>query len=75
MKLGIPTSLVETLPEVITQPQAAARDLLISTGYDEVKTAGIPIKLSGTPGVIHRQAPMLGEDNAAYFQSAAVADV
>jgi crotonobetainyl-CoA:carnitine CoA-transferase CaiB-like acyl-CoA transferase len=74
MQLGIPTSLVETLPEVIEQPQAAARELVIATGYDDVKIAGIPIKLSGTPGTIRRQAPMLGADNATYCQPAALAE-
>jgi crotonobetainyl-CoA:carnitine CoA-transferase CaiB-like acyl-CoA transferase len=73
MQLGIPTSLVETLPEVIAQPQAAARELVIATGYDDVKIAGIPIKLSGTPGAIRRQAPPLGGDNATYFQPAELA--
>jgi crotonobetainyl-CoA:carnitine CoA-transferase CaiB-like acyl-CoA transferase len=75
MKLGIPTSLVETLPEVIAQPQAAARDLVIPTGYDQVKVAGIPIKLSKTPGTIRRQAPKLGGDNATYIKPAATAEV
>jgi crotonobetainyl-CoA:carnitine CoA-transferase CaiB-like acyl-CoA transferase len=46
---------------------------VIETGYDEVKIAGIPIKLSGTPGTIRRQAPMLGEDNAKYFEAAELA--
>jgi crotonobetainyl-CoA:carnitine CoA-transferase CaiB-like acyl-CoA transferase len=75
MNLGIPTSLVETLPEVIAQPQAQARELVVATGYGPVKVAGIPIKLSATPGTIRRQAPMLGEDNAAYLGSAHVAEV
>jgi crotonobetainyl-CoA:carnitine CoA-transferase CaiB-like acyl-CoA transferase len=47
----------------------------MATGYDDVKIAGIPIKLSATPGTIRRQAPMLGEDNAAYLTSAHVAEV
>jgi formyl-CoA transferase len=75
MKLGIPTSLVETLPEVIAQPQAEARELVVATGYGQVKVAGIPIKLSATPGTIRRQAPILGEDNAAYLGLAHVAEV
>jgi crotonobetainyl-CoA:carnitine CoA-transferase CaiB-like acyl-CoA transferase len=70
MKLGIPTSLIETVPEVIEHAQAVARDLVVDTGYDGVKTAGIPLKLSATPGTIHRSAPMLGADNATYFEHA-----
>jgi len=66
MKLGIPTSLVETVPEVLEHAQAAARELVISAGHGDVKIAGIPIKLSETPGTVRRRAPMLGEDNASY---------
>jgi crotonobetainyl-CoA:carnitine CoA-transferase CaiB-like acyl-CoA transferase len=74
MRLGIPTSLVETVAEVIDHPQAAARELLIETGYDAVKIAGLPIKLSRTPGTVRRSAPALGADNDVYFAPVAASE-
>jgi crotonobetainyl-CoA:carnitine CoA-transferase CaiB-like acyl-CoA transferase len=62
------------VPEVIEQPQAAARALVIDAGCDGVKTAGIPIKLSLTPGHVRRSAPKIGEDNAAYLEPVAVGE-
>ena len=63
MELLIPTSLVETIPEVLEQEQAAARDMIVATGCDGVKTGGSPIKLNNVPASIRRQAPELGADN------------
>jgi len=65
MELGIPTSLVHDLGEVLQQDQAAARDMIVDAGIAEVKTAGIPLKMSETPGQIRRAPPELGADTAA----------
>lgn len=62
-ELSIPASLVNDISEVVDQEQAAARDMVVHTGIDGVRTAGVPIKLSDTPAVIHRPPPRLGEDN------------
>jgi len=61
-RLGIPASLVEDVAEVASQEQARARNMIIDTGVNSVRTAGIPIKLMRTPGEIYRHAPSLGED-------------
>lgn len=63
MKIGIPTSLVTDIGEVLQQEQAAAREMIVSSGVDEVRIAGIPLKLRQTPGEIRRKPPRLGEDN------------
>ncbi len=60
-ELGIPASLVSTIAEVVDQDQAHARDMIVETGIDGVRTAGIPIKLSETPGAIRRPPPGLGD--------------
>jgi formyl-CoA transferase len=65
LELGIPASLVSDIPEVVEQEQAAARELIVDTGVDGVRSAGIPIKLARTPAAIRRPPPRLGEDNAA----------
>jgi crotonobetainyl-CoA:carnitine CoA-transferase CaiB-like acyl-CoA transferase len=66
LELGIPTSLVNDMSEVVAQEQAAAREMIVDTGIDGVRTAGIPIKLERTPGAIHRPPPGLGADNHAH---------
>jgi crotonobetainyl-CoA:carnitine CoA-transferase CaiB-like acyl-CoA transferase len=63
LELDIPTSEVCTIAEVVAQEHALAREMIVDTGVDTVRTAGIPIKLSRTPGTIRRPAPRLGEDN------------
>ena len=60
-ELGIPASLVSTIAEVVEQDQAHAREMIVETGIDGVRTAGIPIKLSETPGAIRRPPPALGD--------------
>ncbi|MCU1481269.1 MAG: CoA transferase [Subtercola sp.] len=65
--LGVPTSLVHTLDEVAAHPQTRARDLLVDSGVEGVKTVGIPLKLSETPGVALRPAPRLDEHRAVVF--------
>ena len=64
LELDIPTSEVCTIAEVAAQGQALAREMVVETGVGSVRTAGIPVKLSRTPGTIRRPAPTLGEDNA-----------
>jgi crotonobetainyl-CoA:carnitine CoA-transferase CaiB-like acyl-CoA transferase len=60
-ELGIPASLVSTIPEVVEQEQAHAREMIVDTGVDGVRTAGLPIKLSRTPASIRRPPPHLGD--------------
>ncbi len=63
VRLGIPVSLVETVPEVVQQPQARSREMLVVSGIGDVEYVGMPIKLHGTPGSIRRQPPDIGQDN------------
>jgi crotonobetainyl-CoA:carnitine CoA-transferase CaiB-like acyl-CoA transferase len=63
IKLSIPASLVEGIDEVINQPQIQAREMLVDSGIDNVRSGGIPIKMHGTPGSIRRRPPGVGEDN------------
>jgi crotonobetainyl-CoA:carnitine CoA-transferase CaiB-like acyl-CoA transferase len=60
---GVPASLVNDMSEVAEQEQARVREMIVDTGVDGVRTAGIPIKLEHTPGEIRRPPPRLGEDN------------
>jgi crotonobetainyl-CoA:carnitine CoA-transferase CaiB-like acyl-CoA transferase len=64
-ELDIPASEVSTIAEVAVQEQALARSMIVDTGVGSVRTAGIPVKLSRTPGAIRRPAPRLGENGDA----------
>jgi formyl-CoA transferase len=64
-ELGIPASVVNDLSQVVEQEQALAREMIVDTGIDGVRTAGIPVKLERTPGSIRRPPPQLGADTEA----------
>ena len=61
----IPNAPVNTIPELIRDPQLKARDMLIEL-TDEVigdyVASGNPMKMSLTPPVIEKTAPLLGAD-------------
>ncbi len=61
---NIPASLVMNVAEVVSQQQAAARDMIVPTGVADIVSAGIPVKLDRTPGELRRRAPKPGEHNA-----------
>lgn len=58
--LGIPASLVQTMEEVARHEHTLARELIIDSGAAGIKTVGIPIKMSRTPGVHRLPPPSLG---------------
>jgi crotonobetainyl-CoA:carnitine CoA-transferase CaiB-like acyl-CoA transferase len=62
-ELEIPATEVATIAEVAVQEQALARSMIVETGIASVRTAGVPVKLSRTPGAVRRPAPRLGEDD------------
>jgi crotonobetainyl-CoA:carnitine CoA-transferase CaiB-like acyl-CoA transferase len=64
-RLGIPASEVNTIADIAEQEQALAREMVVETGIEGVRTAGIPFKLDRTPGQIRRPPPALGADNTA----------
>lgn len=61
---GIPSGPLNTVDRVINDPQIKARDMIVETVHrvaGPVKMAGIPIKMSATPGAVEKAAPLLGE--------------
>lgn len=68
---NIPTTLVNNIGELVQQEQAAAREMLVPVGVDDIRTSGIPIKLSHTPGQIRRHPPSLGNDTESILGSLA----
>jgi formyl-CoA transferase/CoA:oxalate CoA-transferase len=60
---GIPCSPVRNLEEVVSDPQASAREMFPQAGGTRI--TGPPIKLSLTPGAVSHPAPKLGADTRA----------
>lgn len=63
-KAGVPTGKVQTLTEVFTDPQVLAQEMVIDVPHGEhgsVRMLGFPVKLSQTPCMARRPAPLLGE--------------
>lgn len=61
---GIPCGPVLDHAQLLTHPQILARDMVEEVEHPKagrLKTLGIPVKLSDTPGSIRRPAPSLGE--------------
>lgn len=62
---NIPSSPVNTIPELMSHPQLEARGMLIDLVDENVgayKAMGNPMMLSETPAVIEKGAPSMGRD-------------
>lgn len=65
-KLGgrIPFGPVQNIAEIEDDPHFAAREMIVEVeqpGSSPIRIAGVPIKLSETPGRVRHRAPILGE--------------
>jgi CoA:oxalate CoA-transferase len=61
---GIPNGPINTIDKVFEDPQVLSREMIAEVEHPaagNVKMAGIPIKLSETPGSIRTAAPLLGQ--------------
>ena len=62
---GVPTGPIKTVAEVLDQdPHVQARQMVVEVEHPiagPMKTLGLPIKLSATPGGVTRAAPLLGQ--------------
>ncbi len=56
---GVPAGLVQTIPEALNHPHTRHREMLIER--DQYRWAGIPVKLSSTPGAVRRIPPQFNE--------------
>ena len=61
----IPVGAVQSVDEIYADPHAAARQMLVEVDQPgsatPVTVAGLPIKLTRTPGAVRHRAPLLGE--------------
>ena len=63
----IPFGPVYHIEEIVADPHFAVRDMIVTVEQpgspEPVTIAGIPIRMTETPGSIRRRAPLLGEDS------------
>jgi crotonobetainyl-CoA:carnitine CoA-transferase CaiB-like acyl-CoA transferase len=61
---GVPAGPVLSIAEMLEDPQTRARAMVAEVQHARlgpVRTLGLPVKLSATPGGLFRGAPLLGE--------------
>jgi crotonobetainyl-CoA:carnitine CoA-transferase CaiB-like acyl-CoA transferase len=61
---GVPAGPVLDVRQMQADPQALAREMVVETTHPtagKVKSIGLPIKFSETPGSVTRAAPVLGQ--------------
>jgi len=61
---GVPSGPVYDMLQALADPQTAARQMVVEvehTTLGAVKTIGLPVKFSATPGGLRRGAPLFGE--------------
>jgi formyl-CoA transferase len=62
----IPAGPINSVAEVLNDPQIDAREMvreLTHPEYGPIRVLGLPIKMSGTPGIVEGPPPRFGEHN------------
>jgi crotonobetainyl-CoA:carnitine CoA-transferase CaiB-like acyl-CoA transferase len=73
----IPFGPVMNIAEIAADPHFAARDMLPEVeqpGSAPIRIAGVPIKMTVTPGAVRRRAPFLGEQTRTQLRRAGLTD-
>lgn len=61
---GIPCAPINTVDKVINDPQVNFRNMIVESEHPvagKIKMAGVPVKMSETPGSVDCPAPLLGQ--------------
>lgn len=61
---GVPCAPINTLPEVLAEPQTEAVGMLMNVPGIDIRLMGLPIKFEGERPQVVRRAPKLGEHTA-----------
>jgi crotonobetainyl-CoA:carnitine CoA-transferase CaiB-like acyl-CoA transferase len=65
---GVPCGPVNDMLQALADPQTIAREMVVEVDHSSlgrVKTIGLPIKFSQTPGKVRSGAPLYGEHTSA----------
>jgi crotonobetainyl-CoA:carnitine CoA-transferase CaiB-like acyl-CoA transferase len=76
-KVGVPAGPVLNIQQMHSDPQALARAMVVETTHPtagRVKSIGLPIKFSETPGSVTRPAPRFGQDTRDVLREAGYSD-
>jgi crotonobetainyl-CoA:carnitine CoA-transferase CaiB-like acyl-CoA transferase len=69
---GVPCGPVYDMLQALADPQTAAREMVVEVEHPtvgSVKTIGLPVKFSETPGKVRKGAPLYGEDTRAILSA------
>jgi crotonobetainyl-CoA:carnitine CoA-transferase CaiB-like acyl-CoA transferase len=70
---GVPCGPVLDMLQALNDPQTIAREMVVEVPHSTlgpVKTMGLPVKFSGTPGKVEKGAPVFGEHTRAILSQA-----
>jgi crotonobetainyl-CoA:carnitine CoA-transferase CaiB-like acyl-CoA transferase len=71
-EVGVPCGPVNDMLQALSDPQTIAREMVVEVDHSSlgrVKTIGLPIKFSQTPGKVRSGAPRYGEHTAAVLRA------
>lgn len=74
---GIPAGPIYGVDQVLDHPQTLHREMVVERDHPTMGTVrllGLPVKLSDTPGDVHRTPPLLGEHTAEVLREVGVSD-
>ena len=74
---GIPCGPINTYAEAFADPQVQSRQMVVELEHPtlgRMRTLGSPIKMSDTPPLVERRAPLLGEHTGEVLREAGFSD-
>jgi crotonobetainyl-CoA:carnitine CoA-transferase CaiB-like acyl-CoA transferase len=74
---GVPCGPVQDMVTALRDPQTIARQMVVEVEHPAlgpVKTVGLPVKFSATPGKVRKAAPRYGEDTRDVLREAGFGD-
>src|SRR5262249_9663713 len=74
---GVPCGPVQNMLQALADPQTLARDMVVEVEHASlgpVKTVGLPVKFSATPGKVRHGAPRYGEHTREVLREAGFDD-
>ena len=66
-KAELPCAPINTVDKIINDPHIQAREMMVELEHPvagHLKMAGVPVKMSATPGTVETPAPLLGQHTA-----------
>ena len=63
----LPCAPINSIDKIVNDPHIAAREMIVEVEHPvagHLKMAGVPVKMSLTPGSVDRPAPLLGQHTA-----------